>query len=1127
LIRLRHRLSPSRLDTVTRFRRYQRWQSLGGGVLITVAVLLTFALEAKTTAEKYLEYVRQSFVAEHAVLMKEIYTRENAFRISLASAELMWREAAPFDAAQIAKYRSRGEELLVEADEDSRSQWILGSGGGRVTNAATGKFFNLAEQIGRVPSGGPAAHDNSLASFFFGVNGSIAGLVPAPEAAVRQRILADRDRYLALLTGEVSRRMLIATDAGTDTWRALRWIPPVANPITGKQVFRIGGTILDKGVPVAVLVTEYSPLQPGASQAANRQAGDFAIMSASGQLIAASPGGGAGDAQETAPAADLADIPAGTRQERTRSGQFSISEGLGPTGWVLVFTLDWSSIVNAISAQLTTPATMTATTLALIWALLLYFELRVVRPLMNRSRLALESEHLNRTLIETAPVGLGLIDAASGSPLLHSPAMEKMTARVGVGKFSLSAELANRYRRRAGTAAGRRDTDVVEEDLSFVACDGTPVTLSVSMAGARYRGSNVVVAAFIDVTEKYQLAHRLREAKAAADRGNAAKSAFLAAMSHEIRTPLHAILGHLELLSRSRLAPIQRNHLETVRVSSGLLLATISDVLDFSKIEAGELSLEQTEFDLLEVASHALSMFAPQAQAKGLALLGDLGAALRQPMRGDATRLGQVIHNLLSNAIKFTDHGKVVLRTRTDAARIAVEVEDTGMGMTEEQTRSVFRAFSQADATIGRRYGGTGLGLTLCCRLVEAMGGSLSVRSEPGSGSLFAFSLPLGIENTEADRPWFAGEQVLLLAARDNCRHGLEAVLRTWGLRVTARRHPSELDEDTLDEATVLIIWGDKTDWQPEDEDRLLDQSSWVIDCGMLGPATPQDTGRKLSVSMYGLHGLASALRHVLQDAPLSTAAPAPAPRYSTRSLRVLVAEDNAANLGLFEEQFKLLGCEVDLAEGGAQACALLAAHRYDVLVTDLAMPGMDGYALARQARSMRPDMPVIAATACVTKHERQRCNEAGIARVLTKPLPLAELEHALLDVCGQAGRGPQQAPAAADNGPQALTGGRAFPPALLRTLEQSCAQSLDTIKRAAIDEDSGSLRGELHALRGMLAIFRLPALAEQCAQLDTRLNQPGVRGSADAVALICDDVLAAVKSALGKPAGQPTTEQA
>ncbi len=201
----------------------------------------------------------------------------------------MWREAAPFDAAQIAKYRSRGEELLVESDEDSRSQWILGSGGGRVTNGATGKFFNLAEQIGRIPSGGPAAHDNSLASFFFGVNGSIAGLVPAPDAAVRQRILADRDRYLALLTGEVSRRMLIATDAGTDTWRSLRWIPPVANPITGKQVFRIGGTILDKGVPVAVLVTEYSPLQPGASQAVNRQAGDFAIMSASGQLIAASP----------------------------------------------------------------------------------------------------------------------------------------------------------------------------------------------------------------------------------------------------------------------------------------------------------------------------------------------------------------------------------------------------------------------------------------------------------------------------------------------------------------------------------------------------------------------------------------------------------------------------------------------------------------------------------------------------------------------------------------------------------------------------------------------------------------------------------------------------------------------
>lgn len=1118
---------------MTRFRRFQRWQSLGGGVLITVAVLLTFVLEAKTTAEKYLEYVRQSFIAEHAVLMKEIYTRENAFRINLASAELMWREAAAFDAAQIEKYRSQGEELLLESDEDSRSQWILGSGSGRVTNAALGKFLNLAEQIGRIPSGGAAAHDNSLASFFFGVNGSIAGLVPAPAETIRHRILADRDRYLALLTGEVSRRMLIATDAGTDTWRPLRWIPPVANPITGKQVFRIGGTILDKGMPVAVLVTEYAPLQPGVSQAAHQQAGDFAIMSASGQLIASSPGAVADAAQDTAPAAELADIPAGTRQERTRSGQVSISEGLGPTDWVLVFTQDWSSIVRAIGAQLTTPATMTAATLALIWALLLYFELRVVRPLMNRSRLALESEHLNRTLIETAPVGLGLIDAASGSPLLHSPTMEKMTARVGAGKFSLSAELANRYRRRSGEAGGKRDTDVIEEDLSFVARDGNPITLSVSMAGARYRGSNVVVAAFIDVTEKYLLAQRLREAKAAADRGNAAKSGFLAAMSHEIRTPLHAILGHLELFSRSHLTPAQRNRLETIRASSGLLLGTISDVLDFSKIEAGELSLEKTEFDLTEIAARALSMFAPQAQAKGLALLGELGTTLTQPMQGDPTRLGQVIHNLLSNAIKFTDHGEVVLRLRPDAAaaRIMIEIEDSGIGLTEEQTQSVFRAFSQADATIGRRYGGTGLGLTLCCRLVDAMGGALSVHSEPGRGSLFAFTLPLGAQAGQAARPWFAGEQVILLAARDSCRHRLEVALRSWGLRVAASRHPSELNEDILEEATTLIIWGDKQGWQPHDESRLLDQSSWVIDCGMLGPVMPQDAGHKLSVSMYGMQGLASALRHTLQGTPLPTPSSAPTPPldHPRRALRVLVAEDNAANRNLFEEQFKLLGCEVDLAESGFQACTLLESRRYDVLVSDLAMPGMDGYTLARLAGSTWPDMPVIAATACVTERERQRCTEAGITRVLTKPLPLAELERALQEVCGlepSAGRHPQSPPPDT-TGLQTLLGGRAFPPALLRTLEQSCTQSLTAIKQAAKDEDGGRLRGELHALRGMLAIFRLPALAEQLAQLDARLNQLGVSGSADAVSRTCDDVLAAVRSAIGTPARQPATEQA
>lgn len=411
------------------------------------------------------------------------------------------------------------------------------------------------------------------------------------------------------------------------------------------------------------------------------------------------------------------------------------------------------------------------------------------------------------------------------------------------------------------------------------------------------------------------------------------------------------------------------------------------------------------------------------------------------------------------------------------------------------------------------------------------MGGSLSVRSEPGNGCLFAFTLPLGIQAEDVDRPWFAGESVLLLAAREDCRRRLEATLRTWGLRVGAYGHPSELDADLLDEATALIVWGDKTDWRSLDEDRMLEQSSWMIDCSPLGPVAPQDTGRKLSVSMYGLQGLASALRHALQGTPL--AAPVrpnmPTPWLPGRAPRVLVAEDNAANRGLFEEQFKLLGCEVDLAESGDQACALLASHRYDVLVTDLAMPGMDGHALARHARSAWPAMPIIAATACVTERERLRCSEAGIARVLTKPLPLAELERALHEVCGQAARTRpvlQQASADAAS-PHAYTGGRAFPPALLRTLEQSCAHSLDTIRQAARDKDSGRLREELHALRGMLAMFRLPALAEQCSQLEQHVHQLGMRASVAAVSSICDDLYAAVKTAIGNPDARPAKARA
>ncbi|MFT4066133.1 histidine kinase dimerization/phospho-acceptor domain-containing protein [Paraburkholderia sp.] len=251
---------------------------------------------------------------------------------------------------------------------------------------------------------------------------------------------------------------------------------------------------------------------------------------------------------------------------------------------------------------------------------------RAVRPALDRSQRLFESEQLSRTLIETAPVGLGLIALKDGTPLLRSPAMVDTARRVVVPAPTLSAELAARYRARArgGEHAG---SEVMHEELTLPTRDGDPVDLAVSATPSRYQGEDVLVVAVTDVTARKRLEQHLREARQAADSASAAKSAFLAAMSHEIRTPLNAVLGNLELLAQSSLNALQRDRLTTIRASSEGLLAIISDVLDFSKIEAGEMTLEHVEFDALDVVSRSLTMFAPLAHAKDLRLVAGLGAA--------------------------------------------------------------------------------------------------------------------------------------------------------------------------------------------------------------------------------------------------------------------------------------------------------------------------------------------------------------------------------------------------------------------------------------------------------------------------------------------------------------------
>jgi two-component system capsular synthesis sensor histidine kinase RcsC len=1071
-------------ESLIRFRRYQRWLVFGCGFFITLMLFLIFFMEIKTKVLNRIEMLHQNFMSESILLDKEIFRRESIFQTALKGAEMILREDIHLDKAALRQYRLSHQQVLLASTPDKASQWIYSPENFTANEKLARYFFGLTAYIARVLSADSMMmEEDILSSYLYSTGNRIIGIIPAPDSAAREQLQSERKYYLNLLTQDVDRNIFSSGQiTSSRNLNRLYWMPPYINPYSGKKLLRLAAPLLLDKAPFAILVMEFAPPTLISTHTQEAQLGTYTLMSKQGDIISeyiAQP-----DTQRWGMAQSILhneEVPAAQYKERG----ITFVAALGDTDWFLVFHCPWREIAAAIAFEVGGDALITLGTLLFVWCFLIYFKFYIFRPIIRRSQQVFESEQLSRTLIETAPVGLGLLALANGEPLLCSPAMSQMQGRLHSQSSSLPAELARCYRQQALPQGGP-----LHQELTFDAHSGQPVSLSVSMAPVRYHGEDALVVAFIDISNQKQLEQQLTAAREAADRASAAKSSFLAAMSHEIRTPLNAILGNLELLAHSA-HDGQRERLNIIRQASDSLLATISDVLDFSKIEAGELYLEHIEFDVVEVAAHVLAIFAPVAQAKGLALVGELGDTVSQPMRGDPTCLRQVLNNLLSNALKFTEQGQVLLRIGVDepASLIKIEVEDTGIGMSLSQQERVFRAFSQADETINRRYGGTGLGLALCTRLAQAMGGELSVTSELGKGSVFQLSLPLHQDAGQAERPLFQGERVCVLAAMPDARTYLGNVLTAWGLEVSVYQHPAQIDDATLDTLGTLVLWGDRTTWHPDDENRLVEAAAWVIECSSEGAEIPVVTGRVLSTSVYGLKGLACALRYLLQGErlPLCERGEAALPGV----LRVLVAEDNPVNRRLFEEQLKLLGCTVSLVEEGEQALANLERERFDILLTDLSMPGMDGYTLARRVRAAWPAMPVVAVTANVTQQEYAECEAAGIVRVLTKPLLLDELREMLLRVCGLEMADTKRT-TQAEGQQHALLGDHSLPEDLWNIFERLCSSSCRRIRQAQRIGNVAEILRELHLLRGALGVYHFSDAEKKLAEIESHLKSGG-----------------------------------
>ncbi|CAI8825307.1 two-component system, NarL family, capsular synthesis sensor histidine kinase RcsC [Pseudomonas chlororaphis] len=660
-------------------------------------------------------------------------------------------------------------------------------------------------------------------------------------------------------------------------------------------------------------------------------------------------------------------------------GYLSLTKSIGGSKWVLIYYVPFKALLTPLWRDSVLALLVFGLMAMGVQRLVLRINRRLVNPALHRLEALIESEEFSRTVIDTAPVALCVLRRLDGQVVL-----ENRLCVQWLGGDAQRIALEQDWIRRAFD-----DNTPVCEELET----SSGHHLYLSSVPTRYKGEDVLFCAFSDISARKQMELALARAKQHSDATNEAKSVFLATISHEIRTPLYGLLGTLELLGLTKLEPQQTNYLDAMQRSASTLGHLINDVLDVSKIEAGQLVLEPDDFNPCELVQELIQVFSAAAQRKGLILQAFCDPKLPTMMRGDVARIRQILSNLLGNALKFTDSGRVVLRVRIesrDCERLNLlwQVTDTGCGIRVEEQSRLFEPFYQAGDRQSRA-GGTGLGLSICQRLAELMNGDIRLVSAYGLGSSFTLSLPL-----EQGRPESMGEQGIRLASlpvfvSSPLQEAAENVcgwLNRWGASAQIL-NSTELQLPPKATLVELIVENDAA--RP-----LLLPSSSRVRAYLGAPGQPVLTDTAWEVNLNNIHAIGQAVS--LAQGSSRTHAEASAEPFRQLLQRVLVIEDNPINQLVLKEQLEVLGCEVTLASDGREALMQWACGTFDLVLTDINMPGMDGHQLARQMRRIGCTVPIVGATANTDPEEAARCLDSGMNLCLTKPVDLLSLFNSL-----------------------------------------------------------------------------------------------------------------------------------
>ena len=747
----------------------------------------------------------------------------------------------------------------------------------------------------------------------------------------------------------------------------------------------------------------------------------------------------------------------------TRDGlRFKLTSG-GADPWIGLYAITYQNFFGYAKWPLMGAAGLFGLFVLIGWRVNRWYRVRIIEPAQRSSQTLAESEEFNRVMLDSAPVGLCVVERGTGVILL-----ENQRAQQWQGTPELIALLKRDY--------GERKPGEVQLEVAGR-------YLQVCFVFTRYKGKNVVLCGFNDITRHVDDANLMEQARRSADEASKAKTLFLATMSHEIRTPLYGVLGNLELLELTPLSERQHEYLHTIQRSSAVLFQLISDVLDVSKIESGQMAVDAQTFCPLDLFEDCVRSYSAAASNKGLKIFACADATLPPLLCADAVRIRQIIDNLLSNAIKFTETGWVVFRLKVvgiehGQASLQWQVSDTGVGISEEQLTRLFKPFSQVGGS--ERAGGAGLGLSICARLSEMMGATLRVVSEPGLGSSFSLhtNLPViaGSLDNSADID-LEGVSVYVRTPRNDIGQLLVDWLSRWGAR--AQVFPAT---DTPDSQAILL------DVDPDPQLSLPWSGERVI-ATETGRSQPQKTERGWEINAYDIRAIARTLMQVAHGTVQQTISSVQRP-LGRLDLSVLVAEDNPVNREILKEQLKALGVQVTLAEDGEQALLRWNEASFDLVITDVNMPRLDGYQLTRRLRELDPLVPIIGVTANAMREEGEQCLKAGMNVWLVKPLSLTTLRQTLSVYCS---RSAQPQPPTLQAGEEVvqkddLEDWITLSPSMHRLFITTMHQDLAQAQQALQEANTSKLLNHVHRMHGSFATVGAVALAAACNECEIGL---------------------------------------